>query len=92
MGVFLEVTKAESWQAGGMRDTEEASLDRRVPASQRSPLPSSPAKAAGTLAGKVAEFPSLEVATRQLWGSGQAGGRGASGGAAEDARRGKSGG
>ena len=38
------------------------------------PLPGSPAKAAGTLAGQVAELPSLEVETRQLGGSGQTGG------------------
>lgn len=41
-----------------------------------SPLPGSPAKATGTLAGKVAELPSLEVETRQLGGFGPTGGSG----------------
>jgi len=50
-----------------------------------SPLPKHLTKAAGTLAGKVAELPSLAVETRQLGDSGLTGGSGALGGAAEEA-------
>lgn len=35
------------------------------------PFPAPQTRPAGTLAGKVAELPSLKVETRQLWGSGQ---------------------
>jgi hypothetical protein len=56
-----------------------------APALPARPLPDSPAKVAGTLAGKVAELPSLEVETWQLLGSGQTGGSGAPVGAAEGA-------
>ena len=41
------------------------------------PFPAPRTRPAGTLAGKVAELPSLEVETRQLGGSGQTGGSGA---------------
>jgi len=55
------------------------------PASPRNPPPGSPAMAAGALAGKVAELPSLEVETRQLWVSGPTGGSEVPGDAAEAA-------
>ncbi len=58
-------------------------IRRTVAASQRSPLPGSPAKATGALFWKVAELPCLEVETRQLGDSGPADGSGALGGAAE---------
>jgi hypothetical protein len=48
-----------------------------APAYHEAPFPSSPAKAAETLAGKVAELPFLEVETRQLMGFGPTGGSGA---------------
>lgn len=56
------------------KPTTDAWLGPMAPALPRILLLGSPAKAdAGTLAGKVAELPRLEVETRQLLGSGQPG-------------------
>jgi len=76
MGIAQKVIYPASGQAASKETVRRgAALDRRATASQQSRLPDSPAKAAGTLAGEVAELPSLEVETRQLWGSGQTGKR-----------------
>ena len=62
------LVNAPSVSIRSLSDATEAPLVG--PCLPRSPLPGSPAKvkvkAAGTLAGKVAELPSLEVETRQL--------------------------
>ncbi len=46
-------------------------VPRTVAASLRSPLPGSPAKAAGTQAGKVSKFPPLSMETWKLFGTWQ---------------------
>jgi len=78
------LVNAPSVSIRSLSDAKEAPLVG--PCLPRSSLPGSPAEAAGTLAAKVAELPSLAVETRQLGGSGQPGGSGAPGGAAEGGR------
>ena len=56
------------------RDSTEAGTDRCPLSPTKPPFPAPRTRPEGTLAGKVAELPSLEVETRQLGGSGQTGG------------------